>query len=234
MPIRKVDIIDADFADSSELASDGYSSYLTTTVVSTNSGTKIVTVNLPSDGEGLITGLDHPVEAGDRIRLTGTSGGADGYYTINAVLTDTTFSVVESISTSTGGTAHFIYPSGASKLGFDNTGVTLTSAKNVQDALKDVAVSVVAIGGAIVEIEVDFGSIPTRTKVFTVVDAAVSISSHIIAVQSGNAPTGKSADEVEMDPITFAALPGSGSFKLIASTLMGPVVGKFKVNYKIS
>ena len=136
--IRKVDIADADFVDADELIADGFASYLTTTVNTTNSGTKLVTVNLPLDGEGLVTGYDHPVEAGDRVRLYGTSG-ADGYYTIASVNSDTTFTVIESINTSTGGNVDFIWKVGASKIGFDPTGLSITTSKNVQDALKDVA-----------------------------------------------------------------------------------------------
>lgn len=140
MPIRKSDLFDLDIKDAYELASDGYSSYLTTTVVSTTAGTKIIVIDLPSDGEGLIIGADHPVESGDRVRLTGTSGGsADGYYTVNNILTDLSFDVLEPINSSTGGTIDFIYTSGASKIGFDPTGIAVTTATNIQDALKDVA-----------------------------------------------------------------------------------------------
>lgn len=234
MPIRKIDIIDADFADAAELASDGYSLYLTTTLVSTNSGTKLVTINLPADGEGLITGYDHPAESGDRVRLTGTTGGADGYYTINAVLSETTFSVLETISSSTGGSVDFMWPSGASKIGFDPTGATHTSSTNLQQVLKDFDASITSSSGfTATKIEVDFGSIPTNFKTFVITDAAVTASSRLVITQSGEAATGRSADENEMDPIMFTGTPQSGQFILIATTLNGPVVGKYKVNYSI-
>jgi hypothetical protein len=234
MPLRTPDLLDDDFFDAYELASDGYSPYLTTTVVSTNSGTQVVTINLPSDGEGLITGLDHPAQSRDRIRLTGTSGGAaDGYYTINLVLTEVTFSVLEPIASSTGGTIQFIYPSGASRIGFDPIGVPHTTAHNVQDAIKEVAFAISGGSFTAYEIEIDFGSSPTRTKTFTIIDASVTPLSHLVILQSGAAPTGRQADENEMDPILFSGTPGSGQFTLIANSLTGPVTGKYKVNYAV-
>jgi hypothetical protein len=138
--IRKEDLADLDIVDSVELASDGYAVYLTTTLVSTTNGTNVVTINLPFDGEGLITGRDHPVASGDRVRLIGTSGGlADGYYLVDLPITDTSFSVTSSIATSTGGTIYFMFREGARQVGFDPTGLSLITAHNVQDAIREVA-----------------------------------------------------------------------------------------------
>lgn len=93
----------------------------------------------------------------------------------------------------------------------------------------------VASGGGgsttITSIEVDFGTTPTSYKTFNIIDSAVSASSSLIINQSGTPATGRPADESEMDPIIFAGKAASGSFTLIASTLNGPVVGKYKVNY---
>ena len=86
---------------------------------------------------------------------------------------------------------------------------------------------------AVIQVEVDFGIIPTRYKVFTITDVNVLLSSNLIFSQSGKAPTGKSIDENEMDMFVFSATPKSGSFSLIATALNGPVVGKFKLNYVI-
>lgn len=96
-------------------------------------------------------------------------------------------------------------------------------------------VNITGGGGAatITQVEIDFGSIPTRGKTFIVTDAGVSSSSSIVVCQAGNAATGKQADENEMDPIIFLAIPGTGQFTLIGSTKDGPVVGKFKVNYMV-
>lgn len=84
------------------------------------------------------------------------------------------------------------------------------------------------------ELEVNFGSSPpTRYKTFTVTDAGVAASSKVFVLQSGNAPTGKQADENEMDPIVCNAQPASGSFTLRCKSLDGPVVNKFKFFYGV-
>jgi hypothetical protein len=83
------------------------------------------------------------------------------------------------------------------------------------------------------QIEIDFGTIPTRSKTFTVIDVSVSSTSKLFPTQAGNAATGRHADENEMDPIIFSGIPGTGQFTLIASALNGPVVGKYKVNYAV-
>lgn len=84
------------------------------------------------------------------------------------------------------------------------------------------------------ETTVDFGETPTNYKIFTIINSSVNSSSAIMAVQSGNAPIGRSIDENEMDPIIFVAISGNGSFTLIATTLNGPVVGAYKVIYIVS
>lgn len=107
---------------------------------------------------------------------------------------------------------------------FDNTGTGMVST-DVQAAILEAR--------AIMQVEVDFGTRPTKSKTFIVIDPTVLITSHLIIVQSGEAATGRSADENEMDPIIFSGNPGAGQFILNANTLNGPVVGKFKVNYKV-
>lgn len=89
-------------------------------------------------------------------------------------------------------------------------------------------------GTSITETEIDFGSWPTFSKTFTIIDATVTTSSKINPIQSGKAATGKSADENELDLITFRAAPQTGSFLLFADAETGPVVGTFKVNYIVS
>lgn len=106
--------------------------------------------------------------------------------------------------------------------------VTATVSGNVA------TVNVTGSGSSTVtEIEIDFGSSPTRTKKFTVVDAGVSASSKLVITQSGHAATGRQADENEMDPILFSGTPASGQFTLIANALTGPVAGKYRANYVV-
>lgn len=104
--------------------------------------------------------------------------------------------------------------------------VTATTSGNVA------TVNITGGGSAsVTQIEVDFGTVPTRTKTFTITDASVSATSKIMIVQSGTAATGRHADENEMDPILFSGTPASGQFTLIANALTGPVAGKYKVLY---
>jgi hypothetical protein len=150
MVIRKEDLADLDIIDAAELISDGYSVYLTTTLVSTNSVGNVVTINLPPDGEGLITGRDHLAQAGDRVRLIGTSGGlGDGYFIINSIIDETSFNITSSIVSSTGGTIHFMYREGARQVGFDPTGLSVVTAHNVQDAIREIAVNATGISESI-------------------------------------------------------------------------------------
>lgn len=142
--ISKTDLNDLDIADAYELRSDGYglnSIYFTTTVVSTTSGTKTVVVNLASDGEGILYSYDHPVEPDDIVHLYGTTG-ADGYYTVATIIDDLTFTVNETIATSTGGSAEFRYPAGALKIGFDPRNTTHVFHNNVQQAIEDLDVAI--------------------------------------------------------------------------------------------
>jgi hypothetical protein len=145
-PVRKSDLNDYDIVDAYELASDGLATtpsavYLVTTSVSTTALTQTVVSTTPSDGEGLLTSADHPVQIGDFLYITG-SGTADGKYTVATILNDTTVTVVEPISDSTGGTLTWVYPAGASEVGFDPSGQTITAATNVEQALTDIANSV--------------------------------------------------------------------------------------------
>ena len=84
------------------------------------------------------------------------------------------------------------------------------------------------------EIEVDFGATPVAAKTLTITNAAVTASSKIIVSQSGAAPTGKSADENEMDFILANATPASGQFTLRLHSMFGRVRDKFKFNYMVA
>jgi len=108
------------------------------------------------------------------------------------------------------------------------TGITVSEA-NAVATVSDIDTG----GGDVTMVEIDFGTIPTRSKTFVVTDATITSSSHIMVTQSGTASTGRSADENEMDPITFSGTPQSGQFILIANTLNGPVVGKYRANYMV-
>lgn len=139
--IRKEDIADVDIVDANELRSDGYglnSIYGFTSCTSTTASTQTVIVGLAADGNGILYTFDHPVENGDIVWISGTSGGsADGYFTVNSIVDDTTFTINESFSDSTGGIVQFRHASGSSKVGFNPTGLNTISSNNVQDAIKE-------------------------------------------------------------------------------------------------
>jgi hypothetical protein len=132
--IKKEDVFDTDFVDAYELASDGYSVYRTSSLVSTTASTKqVVIVN--STIFDRLDQVDASLEVGDRVRVYGNA--ADGYYTVSNIINPTTFSVIESILDSTGGYCDFIYPAGSTKVGIDNSKLRFTDSKTLQGALED-------------------------------------------------------------------------------------------------
>jgi hypothetical protein len=130
--ISKEDIKDLEIIDAVELGSDGTVVNLSLSLVSTTSGPKelLFAVN------NYINFGDTRIEAGDIVTITGSTG-ADGTYTVASAPAENQVIVVESIATSTGGTATFKYPSGASKVGLSPTGLINTSATNLQTAVSN-------------------------------------------------------------------------------------------------
>lgn len=84
------------------------------------------------------------------------------------------------------------------------------------------------------QVEVDFGALPLSDATFTIVDASVVPSSHILAQVAWEAPTGKDLDEIEMDDLQLRAQPGTGQFKLFVRTADGSYLAdRFKINYLV-
>lgn len=83
------------------------------------------------------------------------------------------------------------------------------------------------------EAEVDFGTVPVTSASFTVTDAKVSATSRVAVVQSGNVATGRVGNDAEWDSVSYAALPGSGSFTLTAFA-SGAIAGKRKFLYQVA
>ena len=82
-------------------------------------------------------------------------------------------------------------------------------------------------------VEYDLGATPTSYATFTQTDSNVSSTSNVDMVQSGQAPTGRSADENEMDRFEVVTSPGAGQFTVWIRSLDGPVVGKYKFSYTV-
>lgn len=174
--LTKEDLRDADIVDAVELASPGTTTYITgATVVSTTSGTKRIVFS----GIDLVHDVDEHAEPKDKVVLSGTTGGADGTYTIANIIDSVTIDVEEAIADSTGGTANFVHPPGASKIGFDPTGLTNTVSTNVQDAVSDLdgAIS----GGGLTE---------TAHELLDRLTHEINESSYDEVVYSGNKVTG--------------------------------------------
>lgn len=129
--IAKEDITDVDIVDSRELLSDGTDAYQSSvSVTSVTASTKTVVVS------GGMVYNDNPVESGDLVTIAGNAAAGD--YTVDAVTDDTTFTVVESTTDATGGTATFNHPPGATKVGVDDTNLELP-ASTVQEALENLS-----------------------------------------------------------------------------------------------
>jgi hypothetical protein len=139
MPLDRADFKDAPFLDEEELSADGSTDYRSgDSVTSTTSGTK--TVEMAGGGQ-LLLHSDDPVESGDTFVLSGSTA-ADGSYTVDTVVDDDTFTVVEAIVDSTGGTAAFQHPSGASRIGVDPSSISSSTATNAQQVLEDIDAAV--------------------------------------------------------------------------------------------
>lgn len=134
MPIRKEDIVDADFIDAPELIATGTTNYVSGVSIASTVG---VSQQVIVTGFNLLLD-DTRVSPGDRLTISGGTPN-DGIFTVATIIDNQTLTTVESLVNSTGGTAAFAYPSGAKKVGFNSTGLTVTNANNVQDAIFDLA-----------------------------------------------------------------------------------------------
>lgn len=86
----------------------------------------------------------------------------------------------------------------------------------------------------IFQTEVDFGTTPLSEQTFTITDANVTTSSHLIAELAYEAPTGKDLDELQMDELVVICAPASGSFDMYIRSGDGSYLAdKFKINYRI-
>lgn len=133
--ISKTDVRDEEFVDTIELASDGYYIYRTGLLTSTTNSTKVVLINQQNSLDILLN-IDEPLQVNDRVLIQGSSS-ADGYFIVDAIIDNVSFSVKETISDSVGGTIYYMHPAGAFKIGFDSSNTINTKANNVQQAIED-------------------------------------------------------------------------------------------------
>lgn len=83
-------------------------------------------------------------------------------------------------------------------------------------------------------VEVDFGAAAQRVKVFAVTHAGAQVGMRLMTCISGEAPTGKSADEMEMDTLTVSGRVSATNTLAFTVRADGPVSGKFILNYQLS
>jgi len=104
------------------------------------------------------------------------------------------------------------------------------STKLSTTAYTDAAVAAAAGGGTFKETEIDFTTALVESS-FTITDAGVGATSKIVISISGNTPTSRNADEIQMESFYYYAVPAAGTFSLFIRSLQGPVYGKYKVFY---
>jgi hypothetical protein len=85
-------------------------------------------------------------------------------------------------------------------------------------------------GATVYSTTIDFGTTPVYGSTFTVTNGAVSGASKIIATVED---LGEDGDEGELDGIVLTVKPLSGSFKVAAIAVPGPVTGQRRINYII-
>jgi hypothetical protein len=88
-------------------------------------------------------------------------------------------------------------------------------------------------GATVYECEVDFGPTPVSSGQFTITNPAITPTSKVVAMQSGNAATGKDAEENAWDVLVPRAKANAGDFTLWVECLTGKVSGRFKFNYLV-
>lgn len=99
-------------------------------------------------------------------------------------------------------------------------------------AAVDAALALASAGPATIT-EVDFGSTPVESAVFTIIDAAALTTSAIQVLPDGNTATGRAGNDYSWDAIQYSAVPKNGAFDVYALVQNGSVVGKRSISYKV-
>ena len=134
--ISRTDVVDEEFVDAIELASDGYTNpYRVVGLVSTTSSSRNVVIATPTVLDRL-NNIDEPVQVGDTFEIL--SGAAAGVYTVEEIVDPAdTFRVVGAIPNSVDGYGNLYHPAGATKVGVDPRNLTVSISSNLQQVLED-------------------------------------------------------------------------------------------------
>lgn len=135
--IRREDVLDTDFVDSVELASDGYVFYRQCNLLSSTLSTKTIVID-PISALDLLDFGNEIVQPFDIVILSETTR-ANEIYTVNEILDSYSFTVFENILDSTDGYVRFYHPAGSTKVGVDSSPITFSTKKTLQGVLEDLS-----------------------------------------------------------------------------------------------
>ncbi|CAB4183394.1 hypothetical protein UFOVP1439_20 [uncultured Caudovirales phage] len=120
----------------------------------------------------------------------------------------------------------------ATAVGGDYVLISDTSASG---QLKKALVSDLAGSGSftVSTAEINFGTVPVKSKRITVTDAAITTASKIMVTPNGATATGRVGNDWEWDTIDFSVVAGTGNF-LLTGTASGRIKGKRNIYYTYS
>ncbi len=199
---------------------------------------------------GLVIGTNVQAWDGDLDALAGLSGTNTIYYR-SGTNTWSSVSIGSNLSFS-GGALNYTGPlgtvtsidisGGATGLSFSGGPITESGSITVSGVLEvanggtGAATAELArsnLGIEIFQTEIDFGSVPTLSKSFTVVHSGAQVGQFVLASQSGDAATGRDADENEMDGLIVSGYVSSVNTIVFFVNATDKVVGKYKINYQL-
>lgn len=86
-------------------------------------------------------------------------------------------------------------------------------------------------GGLATTVQVDFGNLAARERVFELTVAGAALGQRVFATPSLAMPAGVAADELEMDPITaMGAVMAANEVRLVVASTRGRIKGKRNIN----
>ena len=91
------------------------------------------------------------------------------------------------------------------------------------------------VSPAIKQVEIDFGSLPVVSNIFTITDSDAISGSFITGQLAYDASTGKDLDEITMDSLEISCGNAiTGTFQMFIKSTDGSYLhDKFKINYQI-
>lgn len=183
------------------------------------------------------------MSAADKAKLDGiTAGAAVASVGATAPITSsggTTPTIgLGTVGIANGGTGLTTVPANGQLLigngsGYTQAGLTAGSGVTITTGAGSITIAASGPVSAPVQVEIDFGSIPSWGAEFTIIAPTVSPASIVIVSESGATATGRVGNDQAWDQLSLAARAASGSFIVTAIPYPGPVVGKRKILYQV-